>query len=74
MLLAFLETFVQFCAHITPFVCLLTNGLTRLLANITRCFFWLGEHFEFALLVQSLLMILCQVSSLHMYLKKADLS
>ncbi|KAF8498701.1 hypothetical protein F5888DRAFT_1691198 [Russula emetica] len=24
-----------------------------LLANITRCFFWLGEHFEFALLLQS---------------------
>lgn len=32
-----------------------------LLANITRCFFWLGESFEFALLVQSLLMILAQV-------------
>ncbi|KAH9975867.1 hypothetical protein BGW80DRAFT_1168805 [Lactifluus volemus] len=36
-----------------------------LLANIARCFFWLGEHFEFALLVQSLLMILCQVILLY---------
>jgi len=36
-----------------------------LLANITRCFFWLGEHFEFALLVQSLLMIVCQLALLY---------
>ncbi|KAI0296019.1 hypothetical protein BC826DRAFT_1091258 [Russula brevipes] len=36
-----------------------------LLANITRCFFWLGERFEFALLVQSLLMILCQLALLY---------
>jgi len=36
-----------------------------LLANITRCFFWLGERFEFALLVQSLLMILCQLVLLY---------
>lgn len=35
----------------------------RLLANITRCFFWLGERFEIALLIQSLLMIMAQVSS-----------
>jgi hypothetical protein len=33
----------------------------RLIANITRCFFWLGDHFETALLVQSLLMIVAQV-------------
>ncbi|KAN0121181.1 hypothetical protein V8E52_003769 [Russula decolorans] len=36
-----------------------------LLANITRCFFWLGERFEFALLLQSLLMILCQLALLY---------
>jgi len=36
-----------------------------LVANITRCFFWLGEHFEFALLVQSLLMILSQLALLY---------
>jgi len=36
-----------------------------LLANITRCFFWLGKRFEFALLVQSLLMILCQLVLLY---------
>ncbi|KAH9993681.1 hypothetical protein BJV74DRAFT_832497 [Russula compacta] len=36
-----------------------------LLANITRCFFWLGERFEFALLIQSLLMILCQLALLY---------
>jgi len=36
-----------------------------LLANITRCFFWLGERFEFALLVQSLLMIMCQLALLY---------
>jgi hypothetical protein len=56
------------------FCCLLTNWLTRLLANITRCFFWLGERFEFALLLQSLLMILCQVSSPCTSLRKAELS
>jgi len=33
-----------------------------LIANITRCFFWLGDHFEIALLVQSILMIFAQVS------------
>ncbi|GJJ11280.1 hypothetical protein Clacol_005512 [Clathrus columnatus] len=31
-----------------------------LIANITRCFYWLGNHFERALLVQSILMILAQ--------------
>ncbi|KAI9511534.1 hypothetical protein F5148DRAFT_1280643 [Russula earlei] len=36
-----------------------------LLANITRCFFWLGERFELALLVQSLLMVLCQLALLY---------
>ncbi|KAI9464565.1 hypothetical protein BJY52DRAFT_1249957 [Lactarius psammicola] len=36
-----------------------------LVANITRCFFWLGEHFEFALLIQSLLMILAQLALLY---------
>ena len=33
----------------------------RLIANITRLFFWLGNRFELALLVQSILMILAQV-------------
>ena len=33
----------------------------RLIANITRLFFWLGHHFEFALLMQSVFMILAQV-------------
>lgn len=33
----------------------------RLVANITRCFFWLGDRFEFALLFQSLFMIVAQV-------------
>lgn len=32
-----------------------------LIANICRCFFWLGERFEFALLLQSLLMIVAQL-------------
>lgn len=36
-----------------------------LLANITRCFFWLGNQFEFALLVQSLLMIVAQLALLY---------
>ncbi|TFL01931.1 hypothetical protein BDV98DRAFT_612237 [Pterulicium gracile] len=36
-----------------------------LLANITRCFFWLGEHFELALLIQSVLMILAQLALLY---------
>ncbi|KAE9393461.1 hypothetical protein BT96DRAFT_967186 [Gymnopus androsaceus JB14] len=32
-----------------------------LIANITRCFFWLGNQFELALLLQSVFMILAQV-------------
>ncbi|KAF9449946.1 hypothetical protein P691DRAFT_511789 [Macrolepiota fuliginosa MF-IS2] len=36
-----------------------------LLANITRCFFWLGNHFEIPLLVQSFLMILAQLALLY---------
>jgi hypothetical protein len=56
---------VQFCAHITLIWSCLPNGITRLVANITRCFFWLGEHFEFALLMQSILMILCQLALLY---------
>ncbi|KAH7873012.1 uncharacterized protein C8R40DRAFT_413069 [Lentinula edodes] len=36
-----------------------------LIANITRCFFWLGDRFELALLVQSVLMILAQLALLY---------
>ncbi|KAI0044508.1 hypothetical protein FA95DRAFT_1522716 [Auriscalpium vulgare] len=36
-----------------------------LLANITRCFFWLGNQFEFALLMQSLFMIISQLALLY---------
>jgi len=36
-----------------------------LIANITRCFFWLGKPFEFALLIQSILMILAQLALLY---------
>ena len=32
------------------------------MANITRCFFWLGQRFDSALLWQSIFMILAQVS------------
>jgi uncharacterized protein with PQ loop repeat len=35
-----------------------------LIANITRCFFWLGNRFEFALLLQSILMIIAQLALL----------
>jgi len=53
--------YVQFCEPSfvrNPFN---TTCPRRLLANITRCFFWLGTRFEYPLLVQSLLMILAQV-------------
>ncbi|EPQ27756.1 uncharacterized protein PFL1_04893 [Pseudozyma flocculosa PF-1] len=40
-----------------------------LIANITRCFFWLGEHFEFALLLQSILMIASQLGLLYLCLR-----
>lgn len=40
-----------------------------LIANITRCFFWLGEHFEFALLLQSWLMIASQLGLLYLCLR-----
>ncbi|KAG2344120.1 hypothetical protein BDR05DRAFT_219818 [Suillus weaverae] len=36
-----------------------------LIANITRCFFWLGDHFELALLMQSILMIIAQLALLY---------
>ncbi|KAL1696548.1 hypothetical protein GGG16DRAFT_84960 [Schizophyllum commune] len=36
-----------------------------LLANITRCFFWLGAPFELALLLQSVFMILAQLALLY---------
>ena len=38
-----------------------SDAFCRLLANITRCFFWLGSRFEIALLLQSIFMILAQV-------------
>lgn len=40
-----------------------------LIANITRCFFWLGERFEFALLLQSLLMIAAQLGLLNLCIR-----
>ncbi|KAL4062458.1 hypothetical protein V8B97DRAFT_1955607 [Scleroderma yunnanense] len=40
-----------------------------LLANITRCFFWLGTRFEFALLLQSILMILAQLALLYICIR-----
>ncbi|KAF7430594.1 hypothetical protein PC9H_006302 [Pleurotus ostreatus] len=40
-----------------------------LLANLTRCFFWLGERFERALLIQSILMIFAQIALLFICLK-----
>ncbi|KAI0793981.1 hypothetical protein C8Q74DRAFT_1246103 [Fomes fomentarius] len=40
-----------------------------LLANITRCFFWLGNRFELALLVQSILMILAQLALLYICIR-----
>jgi len=36
-----------------------------LIANITRCFFWLGERFELVLLLQSIFMILAQLALLY---------
>jgi len=36
-----------------------------LIANITRCFFWLGDRFELALLFQSIFMILAQLALLY---------
>jgi len=36
-----------------------------LIANITRCFFWLGDNFELALLFQSIFMILAQLALLY---------
>ncbi|KIM34483.1 hypothetical protein M408DRAFT_60351, partial [Serendipita vermifera MAFF 305830] len=39
-----------------------------LVANITRCMFWIGKRFEFALLVQSILMIFAQLGLLYICL------
>jgi hypothetical protein len=36
-----------------------------LIANTTRCFFWLGDRFEIALLIQSIFMILAQLALLY---------
>ncbi|EST08183.1 hypothetical protein PSEUBRA_002270 [Kalmanozyma brasiliensis GHG001] len=40
-----------------------------LIANITRCFFWLGERFEYALLLQSILMIAAQLGLLYLCIR-----
>ncbi|KAH7881803.1 hypothetical protein F5I97DRAFT_2076531 [Phlebopus sp. FC_14] len=40
-----------------------------LTANITRCFFWMGSHFEIALLLQSILMILAQLALLYICIR-----
>ncbi|KAI0675437.1 hypothetical protein C8Q78DRAFT_963222 [Trametes maxima] len=40
-----------------------------LLANITRCFFWLGNRFELALLFQSLFMIAAQLALLYICIR-----
>ncbi|EFP93865.2 hypothetical protein PGT21_009669 [Puccinia graminis f. sp. tritici] len=40
-----------------------------LIANITRLFYWLGERFDTALLVQSILMIIAQLGLLRICLK-----
>ncbi|KAG8994606.1 hypothetical protein FRB94_012655 [Tulasnella sp. JGI-2019a] len=40
-----------------------------LIANIMRCFFWLGDRFELALLIQSLCMILAQLGLLFICVK-----
>ncbi|KAG8928080.1 hypothetical protein FRC02_007385 [Tulasnella sp. 418] len=40
-----------------------------LIANITRCFFWLGNRFELALLIQSILMILAQLALLYICIR-----
>ncbi|UZJ55903.1 hypothetical protein CBS101457_005223 [Exobasidium rhododendri] len=40
-----------------------------LIANICRCFFWLGERFELALLLQSVLMIIAQIFLLSLLVK-----
>ncbi|KZV69005.1 hypothetical protein PENSPDRAFT_633754 [Peniophora sp. CONT] len=39
-----------------------------LLANIMRCYFWLGDPFEFALLMQSILLILSMLAMLYICL------
>ncbi|KIK96496.1 hypothetical protein PAXRUDRAFT_825893 [Paxillus rubicundulus Ve08.2h10] len=40
-----------------------------LTANITRCFFWLGNRFEFTLLLQSIFMILAQLALLYICIR-----
>ncbi|EJU03824.1 hypothetical protein DACRYDRAFT_49574, partial [Dacryopinax primogenitus] len=40
-----------------------------IIANITRCFFWIGDRFEKALLIQSLLMILAQLGLLYICIR-----
>jgi len=40
-----------------------------LIANITRCFFWLGDPFETALLLQSIFMILAQLALLYICIR-----
>ncbi|GAB1518226.1 hypothetical protein RhiTH_001285 [Rhizoctonia solani] len=44
-------------------------------ANIARCFFWLGNRFEFPLLIQSILMILAQLALLYICIRyRPDIS
>ena len=60
------HTFLKPANHLTRLAGLLcySVGKSSLIANITRCFFWLGDQFEIALLLQSILMILAQVRPL----------
>lgn len=61
------EMFAECCKTVfiaTSVEKLLDAIYSSLIANITRCFFWLGDRFELTLLVQSILMILAQVSLL----------
>jgi len=45
-----------------------------LIANITRCFFWVGAPFEYALLIQSILMIFAQLALLYICVRYRPLT
>ena len=55
-----------------------TRGFAKLLcfllliANILRCFFWLGKKFNIALLFQSIVVIISQIYLIHIYFKYQD--
>ncbi|GAA5997761.1 Any1p [Rhodotorula paludigena] len=66
--LAYADQYVSICKKHDSLGFSLDVTAILILANLTRCFYWLGEHFQLVLLIQSLLMIMAQYGLLYVCL------